>query len=1071
MLMVLAIGICNLAVAQQTTGDVLGTITDPSGAVVVGAKVTVENTGTHEIRTAQSNDAGDYVFNLLNPGDYRVTAAGTGFKKFTLESLHLAAGDRIRVNVQFVPGSTTETVLVNSQPPALQTDTSVMQSTIGEQTTQDMPLNGRNFVQLIQLIPGANEGPPNSLSSGTQFDDRRQSASVSVNGQSEALNNEMIDGADNIERLIDTTAVRPSIEAIAEMSIQTNTYTAEAGRTGGAIVNVITKSGTNQFHGSLFEFFRNDLLDASAYQFGGNFAKSEERLNQFGGSLGGPIVKNKTFFFGAYEGYRQVVGTSPILSIVPTAYEEQHPGDFSDVGGQVLTSMDPVALKYFKMYPTPNDGSNKYLGISKKPQFSTDYDARVDHSFNANNQLYGRFIYGNVNSDFSGESSNFPDVTVDGMTMNPSLYGSNAHDLDFDVLVNYIHTFNNNLLLELKAAYTHSNNQTYPNTLGLNPNAAFGQPNVNTPIDDSTGLASIFVNSGAGLGQMIFQPLADKDNSYQYLGAVTWTHGKHNVKIGATVIRRQLTSFQSNYPEGAWDFADYPSLLQGQYLSNGGRSLSLDDPHLRIWEPSVYVQDDWHASRSLTLNLGIRYDHFTPFSEIENRISTFDPSDGALLVAGQNGVSKTAGVHPDYHGVEPRVGFAYTLGHGMVVRGGYGIGYVPMNTTAYANLKNIPFVASTTACGYSNCGSGYETFADGLPPIVAGKITDPGAAITAATDPHFRTSYYQQYNLTLQKEFSGNVLTISYIGLLGRQLREYISDLNAPPPNACGSDATCYNALRPYYGPDPNLGSVQIERSGGNSTYNSLQVSFERRLAHGLTANVNYQYASNIDDINGVSEQNSVGGYASVPSLVSTRDRGTSDLEIRNRIAGTIHYNMPFGAGSSGAKALAIKGWQVNVIGVESGGQPFTVTNATNIDNTHPGASGSDRPNVVGSVKLSNPGIGEFFNVNAFPYCAPPQTAGTCTQSGYQAMGTLGNEGRNMLVGPHYRHLDISFMKVFPIKDRLNAEFRAEGFNVTNTTNFATPNASLGGTNFGMITGVIPSYTPREIQFALKLKF
>jgi hypothetical protein len=388
-----------------------------------------------------------------------------------------------------------------------------------------------------------------------------------------------------------------------------------------------------------------------------------------------------------------------------------------------------------------------------------------------------------------------------------------------------------------------------------------------------------------------------------------------------------------------------------------------------------------------------------------------------------------------------------------------------MNYTAYANLKNIPFVAATTACGFFNCGPGYFSFVDGLPPVAAGgKITDPGAAITAGTDPHFRTSYFQQFNLTVQKEVGANVASASYIGVLGRQLRQYLSDLNAPPPNTCGTNAGCYNALRPYYGADPNLGSIDFIRTGGNSSYNALQLTFERRLSRGVTANVNYQFSHNIDDIDGISEQNGTGGYGSVPSQVNTRDRGTSDLDNRSRIAGTIHYEIPFGKNSTGARALATKNWQLNIIGADSTGTRFAVTNATDVDNTHPGGSNADRTNYVGSWKVSHPGPNMYFNTAAFP---DPATK----QPGYQMPGTLGNEPRNLLVGPHYRHLDLSLFKVFPVGERVNAEFRMEGFNITNTANFGLPNASLDGAQFGEITAMTPNYQPREFQFALKLTF
>ena len=1064
LLAALLLAACPPLLAQQTTGDILGTVTDSSGAVIPGAKVTIDNLGTHEVRNAASSASGEYVVNLLNPGTYSVTITAAGFRTFSVPSIALAAGDRTRINASMAVGSSSQTVTVSGQASALQTDSSVLGNTIGEQPTQDLPLNGRNFIQLVQLQPGVNEGPPTSLTNGSELDDRRQSAAMSVNGQSDVLNNEMIDGADNNERLIGTVAVRPSIDAIAETSVQTNTYTAEVGRTGGGIINVITKSGTNQFHGDVFEYFRNDIFDTNTYNFGAKLPKSEERLNQFGGSLGGPIVRGKAFFFGGYEGYRSVAGVAPQVDIVPTLYEEQHPGDFSDTGGPVIpsTALDPVGLDYFKMYPAPNQGtgSDLYIRGYNNVQNSTDWDGRVDYTFNPRNTMFGRFIYNNVHTDSPG---NFPNVNVAGLTFNPSPISSGlgyAQDTDYDGLLNYVHTFNPHLLLELKTAYTRSDNQSYPETEGKNPNAAFGQPNMNTPISDTTGLAFVVVVLGSDLGSELFQPLKDQDNTYQYLGSVTYTHGTHNIKMGATSIRRQLTSFQSSYPEGLWVFLGYPELLSGQFITNSGRSVELDAPHLRVWEPAAYIQDDWRARQNLTLNLGLRYGIFTPYTEIADRISTWNPATETLQIAGQDGVSSTAGIATDYHGWQPRIGFAFDAGHRLVVRGGYGIGYFPMNTTSNANMKDPPFVATDVSCnspgwGAATCPAGYSSFADGFPGLAPASITSPGATIPDAVSPTFRTSYLQQFNLTVQKEFGANVLTVSYVGLLGRQLVQLLDDLNAAPPNNCATatNPNCFQSLRPYNSRYPNLGTIGFMKTGGSSSYNSLQASVERRMTHGLYMNGNFNCSHNLDNATGLSEEDA-GGYSLIPSQVSKLDYGNSTLDNRLRIAGTASYEFPFGRGTSGFRSGATKGWTGNVIEVWTTGTPFTVVNSSDVSDAIPGYD--DRPNQAGSWHRSNPPLSEYFNVNAFAQ---------------QAGGTVGTERRDALFGPNWRHLDLSLMKNFPLHEKMNVQFQAQAFNVTNTANFAVPNATLGGANFGAITGLNYNYAPRELQFALTYSF
>ena len=467
------------------------------------------------------------------------------------------------------------------------------------------------------------------------------------------------------------------------------------------------------------------------------------------------------------------------------------------------------------------------------------------------------------------------------------------------------------------------------------------------------------------------------------------------------------------------------------------------------------MQDDWHPSKTLTINAGIRFDHFTPYTETRNNISTFNPDNRQLQIAGVGGVSNTAGIHTDWHGLAPRLGFALTLPHSMVLRGGYGIGYVPMNTTSNANLKNPPFVSTVTSCGFFNCGPGFTTFADGFPVPTPTNINNPGSSIPDAVSPHFRTSYIQQFNLTVQKEAAGNVFTVSYVGLLGRQLGQLLPDSNAPAPNTCGSNAACYNALRPFFAAQPNLGTVGYFQTGGSSSYHSLQTSVERRLSHGLTMNINYTYAHSLDNSTGLSEEGA-GGYGSVPSQVSTLEYGNSTLDLRNRLAGNIDYALPFSQSATGLRGLIQKGWQLNLIGVINSGTPFTVTNATDVGNTLPGQNNVDRPNQIAKAASSHPTLTEFFNTSAFVA---------------QAAGTIGSERRNVLFGPHYRHLDLSAFKTFPIGDRFKMEFRAESFNLTNTSNFAVPNSSLGGSNYGQITATSSAYTPREFQFALKLTF
>jgi hypothetical protein len=1080
--------------AQQTTADIVGTVTDPSGAVVQGATVTVESLETHEIRSTTTS-SGDYVVNLLKPGAYSVTVAASGFQSFSVTSVTLAAGDRTRINAQLTVGNSSQTVTVQGVASALQTDSSVLSTDIGEQPTQDLPLNGRNFVQLIQLQPGVNEGSSNGgLVSGAELDDQRQSASFEANGQSEVLNNQMIDGADNYERLIGSISVRPSIDAIAEMNVQTNTYTAEVGRTGGAMVNIITKSGTDQFHGDVFEFFRNDLFNAANFTVGQPAIKGEWRQNQYGGSLGGPIKRNKAFFFGSYEGYRLVQGLASTIGTVPTVAEEQEarngePIDFSDRAPTdpnyfpvpiPTSSLDPLGTAYLQLLAPPNttetitgtDGNSlvvpAYSAGATRIQNSSVYDARVDYSFNAANSAYGRFIYNNV---YTNNNGNMPAATVEGISILPQAFAY-APDIDYDALLDYIHTFNPHLVLELKAAYTRSNNESIPDNHGLNPLEKWAPgSNINTNYanSDASGLAIVAMVNGTGTSGVIFDPLKDEDNAFQYLGAVTWTRGAHNIKMGASVIRRQLTSVQSSFPEGLWVFLSYPFLAQGSFITNDGRSLELDAPHFRVWEPGFYAQDDWHARRNLTVNLGLRYDVYSPYSEIGGRIATWDIDNSTYLI-GNNATAaspgivpnagKTAGVQTDHHGLQPRVGFAYTPGHSFVIRGGFGLSFFPMNTTSDANMKDPPFVATFNACnspgwGANTCPVGHQTFAQGFPTPVPAQITNPGATIPDAVSIHFRNSYVEQFNLTLQKELKGNVITASYVGLLGRELGQLLDDLNAAPPGnySASSNPNAFQQARRYYAEFPNLGDIGYFQSGGSSSYNALQLSFERRLSHGVYFNINYTHEHELDNATGLSQEDA-GGYSNVPSQVDKLDYSNSPIDFRDHFAGTVSYQFPFGKNARGIRGAAIKGWQANFIQVWTSGQPFTVVNSSSVSEAIPGYD--DRPNQISGWKVSNPTLGKFFNPDAFAAQAP---------------GTLGSERRNQLYGPHFRHSDLSLFKTFPVHDRANVEFRAEAYNISNTANWGLPNATLGGSGFGQVTSMAYTYTPRVFQFALKLNF
>jgi len=1051
--------------AQATTGDVVGTVMDASGLVVSQATVVLTNLDTQEQRTVITDDSGQYTFSLLKANRYAIMVTHAGFKKSTIDSFSLAAGDRARENSSLQAGSEDQVVEVEAHAPTLQSDSSVVSTTITEKATQDLPLNGRNYINLVQVVPGATEGLNNGLASGNRPDDRRQTSSVSINGQADVINNQLIDGMDNNERVIGSIGVRPSVESIQEVSVQTNTFTAEVGRSAGAIINVITKSGTNGFHGSAYEFFRNTVLDANPYKFGATIPRPQWNQNQFGGSLGGPLQRDKTFFYGDYEGFRLVRGQNPTQTTVPTAFERANPGKFTDnpaipAGKQVVSPavFDKVGLQYFNLFPAPTSAAlnNNYTVAPSYMQNATTVDSRVDRRFNNSDLFFARYTYNAVSTTIGGL---FPTVTAGGLPVSPggnqgSYPGaafSNAHQAQLD----YIHTFTPNTLLELKAGYTLLHTAQNPIGFGQGVNTAFGQPNINIS-DRTLELAPVTISQGANLG--FHPPIIYLENTWQYLGTLNWNHRKHNFKFGAGIIRRQDTSTQTDSAAGTWTFNTFSDLLTGTF-TNASRNAILITPHNRSWEPHAFVQDDWHIASNLTLNLGIRWDYYQPYTETRNQLSNFDIDTGTIVVAGTSGVNKYGNVRPDYTNIAPRIGFAYTVMPSTVVRGGFGMTYAPENLTSGSALVNQPFTGSYGPCSTvlvvgtsTGCDPAYAHFAAGLPLPTPRSATNPAGSVSAALDSHFKSTYLEQFNLTAEREFGATVVSLTYVGELGRRMAYYLPDANTFAANMGIAGGA---GLRLYAATSPNVTSVPLFTSKGNGSYNGLQFVAKRRLTKGLDLSFNYTFAHGLDDSEAISNDGG-DGFGSVPSQVSALEYGNSNLDVKHRFSGTFNYALPFGSSLTGFEGILAKGWQTNGLVSWNTGLPFSITNLNNLGGTRPGTTNSDRPNQVAGLKVSHPSVTQWFNTAAFQA---------------QVAGTVGNEHRDQVRGPGLQRVDLSIFKTIPLTERFNFEFRTEAFNVLNTAQFAFPNAQLGNAAIGTITSTANAYNPRVVQFAGKLRF
>ena len=1031
------------ATAQLATGDIIGTVSDQTGAVLPGARVTATDLATKESRSFTSNAVGEFTINLLKPGHYSLKVEQTGFSSDSVSDVEVGAGDRVRVDARLRPGVTTQTVEVTTNSPALHTDSATLGNVIDSEAVQDLPLNGRNFVTLAQLVPGATEGP---RTGGNGDGDTRPSYFISVNGQSEALNNEMIDGMDNNDRLFGGVGVRPSIDAIAEINVQTNLYTAEAGRTGGAIIDLITKSGTNKLHGSIYEFIRNDLFDAKNY-FQTVGRKPEFRQNQFGGSIGGPILRSKTFFFADYEGFRSVQGKTK-TDTVPTLYEETHPGDFSDINGPVVasSSLNPIALKYFALYPAPNlsGASNNFVFAPITQQRIDGADLRIDHHFSDSDQVFARY---SINDAYQINPGNLPAVNgifPGGATQSPERIQN--------IAVNYLHVFSPRLILEAKLSYIRINIKSVVGNTG-NLSQQFGLSNVNIS-NLTVGLAPQSISGYQGLGDQNFQPTTDLNNNYQESVSLSKSFGKQNLKFGGTIIRSQANQFQNPQGLGSWTYTNNPagnamlSFLEGlPYQVQRGNLLMVQD--LRTWEPAVFVQDDWHLASWLTLNLGVRYSLQTPYTCADGCLTNFDFTNAVVLIAGQNGVSSTGNIKTDYSNIAPRFGFAATVRPGTVVRGGFGESFFQDDTGAGFYLKNPPVVYSYQPATLTT------TLSTPLPPLApqsSAQATLQGQLNGQQTN--FKNADAMQFNLNVQQQFGGFVATLGYVGLQTRhQSLDY--DTNAAIPAPCPTNnLTCYIAREPYASILPNVhGGIQIQASRGNTNYNGLIAEIEHRYSHGLTLGANFRWSHGLGVVKDFANRSQNEGAYAVPTQLGI-EYGNNDLDVRDRFTMQAGYQIPFGKNFKGLAGAVVQGWQFNAIHVWETGLPFTVVNNSPLANTGASTGNDDRPNEVGPWKISHPGIHGWFNTAAF--AAQPQ-------------GTIGNERRNALYGPRLVHLDVSMFKDFKIWESLVMQFRAEAFNVTNTASFSFPSATLGTGSIGTISSTVG--TPRNLQFSLRLRF
>jgi hypothetical protein len=1080
------------AIAQSVSGTILGTVTDSSGAIVAGAKVTIINEGTALTRTVTADANGEYTAPNLPTGHYTVMTEMTGFKALALSNVEVGVDQRVRINLKLDVGAMTESVSVKAETPLVQTSSSELGTTVGNEQIEALPLNGRNFVNLTRTVPGVLRGIPGANIDGSGSLAWRASASFSANGQRPRDNNYMLDGVDNNETWLQTVVIFPSVDALDEFKLQTSTYSAEFGRSLGGVVNLQIKSGTNQLRGSGFEFHRNDAFDANNFfNNRANRAKPDFTQNQFGGTLGGAVFKDKTFFFGDYQGSRETQGVTA-LSTVPSLAMRR--GDFSELTrviydptngqpfpGNVIPNdrIDLVARNILtQLYPEPNTPGtrqsnngqtiNNYLLNPIKHRQDNQFDVKVDHNLTSQNRFFTRYSYEKTHRI---QPASLPHGDA-GFTFGAGEGNIKAQSLAF----NDTHTLRANLLNEFRFGWSSIKFFQLPIDYGTNPAIAVGLPGINLNPATSAFPQFTFQNI-RNLGQNANQPLITNQNDFQIFDNVTLIKGKHTIKSGGSLTLRSREILNADSITGVFNFNnnmtsncagqpagcsvngstgfDVASFMLG-YVNTKARNLFDEDTYTeKRPEYSLYVQDDFRATNRLTLNLGLRWDVYVPWIEVDDRQSNFDETTGKFIVASDDAV--IAGVKVGRYlqtyskrDFGPRFGFAYDLtGSGRtLLRGGVGLfwNFSPGGTSS-SKAQNPPFLQSQALNASPSAYGVNLLLKDGLDPPPGTNPARPASGSPRSIfDINFRDAYARQWNINVQQSLATNYMVeIAYVGSQGRQML-IKGDPNQAPPVVGVTDA---NVNRPYIVLAPLLRTIGQVQSKGTLDYHGLLVKFQRRFANNFSFLNSYTYGKAID----LNSDND--GLVTLTNVYDPGyNRGPADYDITHTFTSSWVYELPI------ARNKVYGGWQLSGILLKRGGLPLTVTTTTGVQSTGTG----NRPNRICEGSISNPTIDRWFDSSCF--VAPTDLT-----------GTYGNAGRNIIRGPGSFNIDASLIKNTKI-GRFATEIRIEAFNVLNHPQFGNPNTTLGNAAVGTISAMLTSPScstcgtvERQVQIGAKVRF
>jgi hypothetical protein len=1058
-ILIATILLCALAApaAAQTVGaSVTGVVQDPSNALVSGASVKLTETSTARVRQTRTNQRGEFTFAALPPGPYSLEVEAPGFVKESW-TFELQLNQTFRLDLGLIVGQVTDHIPVRASSDMLRVESPALGTVLENRKITNLPLDGRNFFELTLLTPGtapAAQGTAGSV---------RGDFALNVNGGREDANQFILDGAYNGDPKLNGLGVKPPVDAIREFEVLTSSYDASFGRNAGGQINVVTKTGTNEWHGTAYWFLRNAALDARNHFAPRNEPAPKYQRNQFGVSLGGPIRRERTFFFADYEGTIRREGITR-LSNVPTLAERS--GDFTssslpapNIPGFGPTPVLPQAFQHpvgaaiAALYPQPNratPGANFASSPTERDNVHQ-FDVRLDHNFTTNSQLAARFSF--VDRDlfepFSGPSF----ALVPG-------FGNQVPRRAQNLLVSQTQIFTPRLLNEARFSYSRVAIRVTQENAGTSLNQHVGLPEISSRARDF-GLSFIRMTGFSPLGHEFNNPQAGVTNSFQVTDHLTWTPGRHFLKFGAEFRGVQQDAFRDVQARGFLNFQGVftgnplADLLLGLPTVTGGAHL--DNPQrLRTESWNFFVQDNFRVTQRLTLSFGLRYEYNSPGVDAEDRATLYDAATGTLVPVGTGGMPR-AGYNADKNNFGPRVGAAWSLGprQATVLRAGYGV-YFDQTPLApgeglYFNAPFFDFRLFFSLPPQPPFFPGYTLTLSDPFPFSTFPLALPQSAL--AYQRNLRTPYTQHWNLSVQQQLgTKRVVEIAYAGSKGTHLLA-ARDINQPAPSAAF----------PNPRPNPAFDDITQVETRASSIYHAMQARFQQSYDFGLSLLASYTWSKSIDDASGFFP---AAGDANFPqdSRTLAGERARSNFDVRQRLSLSFGYDFPYcreiggRVTYTGWTSWIFGGWSTFGIATLQSGRPFTVALLPEVDNSNTGRSvlgfgANDRPNVSGNPAAAHPSETQWFNTSAFFM---------------PAFGSFGNAGRNILEGPGLAVVNFSLLKLISVRERARLQFRAEAFNLFNRTNYDLPDNFFGSPTFGQI---LSAQSPRRVQFGLKFLF